>query len=82
MARDPRESDSPILFLGISTSYSHAFRLLWQAEFQDKHPFHWDKYLIFHPLANMLGIALETGLKGLLVCRQRDFPEPMILKRF
>lgn len=63
------KSDSPILYLGISKSYLRAFDILWGSEFADRHPFHWDKSLVFHPISHILGLALETAMKGLLVCR-------------
>jgi hypothetical protein len=72
---DIQESDSPILFSEISRSYLLAFDLLWIAEFEGKHPFHWDKSLIFRPISQLLGVALETGVKGLLVCRGTAAPK-------
>jgi hypothetical protein len=63
------KSDSPILYLGISKSYLRAFEILWESEFADRHPFNWDKSLIFHPISHILGLTLETAMKGLLVCR-------------
>ncbi len=65
----PRDSDSPILFAGISESYLKAFQVLWKNEFETKNAFYWDKSLIFHPVSQLLGVALETSIKGLLVLR-------------
>jgi len=72
--KDPRVSDSPILFGQISNSYLHAFRMIWKQGFDGLNEFQWDKSLIFHPVSQLLGVALETSLKGLLVCRQGKAP--------
>lgn len=63
------DRDSPILFQQISDAYAEAFDVIWNAEFKDKNRFHWNKNLIFHPISQTLGVALETSIKGLLICR-------------
>jgi hypothetical protein len=72
--KDPRESSSPILFAGIANSYFNAFDIIWLSNFEQVHPFHWDKSLIFHPISNLLGVCIETSIKGLLVCRGLNCP--------
>jgi len=76
-----QESESPILFARISDSYSRAIHILWTAEFADKHPFHWDKSLIFHPLSHLLGVGLEAAIKGLLACRGVKVPRTHNLEK-
>ena len=71
---DARKSDSPVLFASISESYLKAFDPIWMAGFSHKDPFCWDTSLILHPISQLLGIALETAVKGLLACREPDPP--------
>jgi len=64
---EPSESN-PILFYQISKDYLRAFDIIWQAEFADKHWFYWDKFLIISPVAHLMGVSLETAIKGRLAC--------------
>ena len=66
---EANKSNSPILFSGISETYLKAFQIIWSNEFKDKHHFYWDKALIFHPITQLLGLALETSMKGLLISK-------------
>jgi HEPN domain-containing protein len=54
---------------------------LWKSEFQEKNPFHWDRSLIFHPVSNLLGVAFETCVKGLLICRGETAPHTHDLEK-
>ncbi|WP_170363340.1 HEPN domain-containing protein [Ruegeria arenilitoris] len=70
-----RESTSPILFAGISEKYLQAAKILWKSEFENQNRVNWDLALIFHPLSQLLGVALETSLKGLIACRSEVPPK-------
>ena len=74
-------SDSPVLFAHISENYIKAASAILKSELEGKHPFHWDMGLIFHPLSNLFGVAIETSIKGLLVCRDRSVPKSHNLKK-
>ena len=71
---DNRESTSPILFLGISKTYLQAFEIIWEARFANTHRFRWDLATLLHPVSHLLGVSLETALKGLLSCRSGNVP--------
>ena len=72
---DQENSDNPTHFLEISKSYYAAFDIIWDAEFSTKHWFYWDKDLILGPISQLLGVALETACKGLLVCAGEKSPK-------
>lgn len=67
--KDGRDSNSPILFLGISKAYLQAFEAIWNAKFSEVSRSEWDLALLFHPVSHLLGVSLETAMKGLLSCR-------------
>ena len=69
---DERESMSPHLFAQISEKYLQAAKIIWEAEFANRHRFYWDKLLILRPLSQLVGVSLETSLKGLIACRGID----------
>ncbi len=74
MSDKNRDSDSPILFRGISEAYLEAFRIIWRTEFALKHRFYWDKSQIMHPISQLLGVSIETSVKGLLSCAGQNVP--------
>jgi hypothetical protein len=67
-------NDDPNLFLMISRSYAKAAKAVWELHFQSQPPDSWDWSLLLHPISQLLGIALETALKGLLICRKGGAP--------
>ena len=78
---DPRQSDSPILFESISDSYLRAFTVIWDNAFAPLHPFHHDFSLPLHSVSHLLGVAIETSIKGLLVCRDKEVPKTHNLEK-
>ncbi|SLN47538.1 hypothetical protein ROA7450_02355 [Roseovarius albus] len=63
------ESISPILFCDISKQYLLAAQIIWNSEFSGKNPFFWNKPMILRPLSQLLGVAIEASLKGLISSR-------------
>ncbi len=68
-----KESNSPILFKEIARSYTQGANILFESEFAGVHRFNWDFGLLFHPLSQLYGVAIETAFKGILVCRGKSF---------
>jgi hypothetical protein len=73
-------NDDPRLFLMISRSYSSAAKSVWDTNFGSKARADWDWSLLIHPLSQLLGIAFETALKGLLIFRNGHSPATHNLK--
>ncbi len=76
-----RTSDSPLLFLGISQAYLHAFQVIWKEEFASQNRFNWDVALLFHPVSHLLGVSVETALKGLISCYGKQIPRTHDLEK-
>ena len=66
------EIRDPLHYAHISHSYLKAAAIVWDNQFLGKPNEAWDMKLIVHPMSQLLGLALETSVKGMIVANGKN----------